>query len=114
MARTNDLSDLWLVIEVMEVTNAFHGKSFSITGHLGRKRSEIVTIIERAGGRFNKSMDFGTSYLITNHDWNSGSTVHDGTSRKLLKAQRNGTKVISEEEFCQMLIGAGETVAGTA
>lgn len=114
MAKKNDFTDLWAVVDVMEVTNAFRGKSFSITGHLGRKREDIVAIIERAGGRFDKNPDYGTTYLITNRDWNARSTVRTGASKKLLKAQRNGTKIISEEEFCNMLIESGETAADAA
>lgn len=114
MAKNNEFTDLWAVVEVMEVTNAFRGKSFSITGHLGRKRDDIVKIIEQAGGTFHKAPDWGTTYLITNRDWNAGSTTRPGASRKLLKAQRNGTKIITEEEFCNMLIAAGETAADAA
>jgi len=111
MAKQNEFSNLWDVAEVMEVTGAFKGKSFSITGHLGRPRDAIVKIIEQAGGVFHKTPEWGTTYLITNREWNAGSTVREGTSRKLLKAQRNGTKIISEKQFCEMLIAAGETAA---
>lgn len=114
MARPNEQTDLWCVVEVMEVTNAFRGKSFSITGHLGRKRDDIVKIIEQAGGVFHKTPEWRTTYLITNRDWNAGSTVKDGASRKLLKAQANGTKIISEEEFCALLIAHGEVAADSA
>jgi len=114
MAKNNEFTDLWAVVEVMEVTNAFRGKSFSITGHLGRKRDDVVKIIEQAGGTFHKAPEWGTTYLITNRDWNAGSTVRAGASRKLLKAQKNGTKIITEEEFCNMLIASGETAADAA
>ena len=110
MARKNDHTDLWTVVEVMEVTNAFNGMSFSITGHLGRKRDDIVKIIETAGGRFDKQPDFHTTYLITNRDW-TAATVRKGASKKLLRAQERGTKIISESVFCQMLIDHGETAA---
>lgn len=109
MAKINEHTDLWSVVEIMEVSNAFRGMSFSITGHLGKKRDDIVKIIEQAGGTFHKAPAYGTTYLITNHDWNSSSTVVTGASRKLLKAQSNGVKIISEADFCNLLISAGET-----
>lgn len=110
MARKNDLSDMWCVVEVMEVTEAFRGKSFSITGHLGRKRDDIVSIIETAGGSFHKQPDWNTTYLITNRDW-TAETVRNGASKKLIRAQERGTKIISEATFCNLLIAHGETAA---
>jgi NAD-dependent DNA ligase len=111
MARQNEKTDMWTVIEVMEVSNALRGKSFSITGHLGRPRPVIVKIIETAGGRFEAEPRRGVTYLITNRDWNKGSTVEAKRSNKLIAAERLGIKIISEDEFCQLIIDAGETVA---
>jgi len=109
MARINELTDMATIVEVMEVQNALRGKRFSITGHLGRPRKEIVAIIEQAGGVFDKAPVWGTNYLITNNDWNKGSTITKGASRKLLKAQDIGVKILSEQEFYDMLIAQGET-----
>jgi NAD-dependent DNA ligase len=111
MAKKNDLTDMWEVVEVMEVSNALKGKVFSITGHLGRKRHEIVKIIETAGGRFEERPRYGVHYLITNRDWNKGSTVDPNKSSKFIEAERNRVKIISEEQFCQMIIDGGETMA---
>ncbi len=111
MARQNDQTDMWTVIEVMEVSNALRGRTFSITGHMGRPRDVIVKIIETAGGRFEPRPRRGTNYLITNRDWNRGSTVEAKKSSKLIEAERNGIKIISEDEFCQMVIDNGETAA---
>ena len=111
MARTNEKTDMWTVIEVMEVSNALKGKTFSITGHLGRARDVIVKIIETAGGTFEPRPRRGTTYLITNKDWNRGSTVEATKSSKLIEAERNGIKIISEDQFCQMIIDHGETAA---
>ena len=111
MARNNDASDLWKVVQVMEVSNALKGKSFSITGHLGLKRPEIVQIIETAGGRFEERPHYGTYGLITNKDWNAGSTNDPKKSSKLIQAERNGIKIFSEAEFCQLIIDGGETMA---
>lgn len=111
MAKQNDCSDLWRVVQVMEVSNALKGKRFSITGHLGLKRPEIVQIIETAGGQFEERPRFGTNFLITNKDWNSGSTVDPKKSSKFIEAERNRIKIITEDQFCQMVIDGGETMA---
>ena len=111
--RVNAMTDLALVIEVMEVTDAFNGVRFSITGHLGRKRADIVKIIETAGGRFDKQPDYGTTYLITNKDW-TAATVQRGASKKLLRAHDRGVKIISEAEFYDMVCNQGETAATVA
>lgn len=107
MARLkSEMADMAVVAEIMEVTNAFKGKRFSITGHLGRPRNEIAALIEKAGGVFEKEPRWGTTYLITNQDW-SAETVVSGASRKLLKAKQNGVKILSEKAFYDMLIANG-------
>ena len=106
MARKNDLSNTVLVMGVMEAGSedmVLRGKSFSITGHLSQPREQVVDLIQNAGGRFDKTPAFGTTYLITNNDWNANSTVTSGASKKLLAAQRNGVKVITERQFLAML-----------
>jgi NAD-dependent DNA ligase len=114
MARQNDKTDMWTIIEVMEVSNALKGKTFSITGHLGRPRPAIIKIIETAGGKFEAEPRWGVNYLITNKDWNKGSTVEAKRSNKLIKAEQMRIKVIDEDTFCQMVIDNGETAADTA
>lgn len=99
-------------MDIMEVTNAFKGKRFSITGHLGRPRPEIVAIIERAGGIFDEKPKWGTNFLITNADW-TAKTVKPGKSLKFQEAQRNGVKIISEAEFYKMLVENGETAVSS-
>jgi NAD-dependent DNA ligase len=107
MARVNEFTDLATVVEIMEVENSLKGKSFSITGHLGRPRHEIVKIIESAGGRFDKSPGWGTRYLITNQDWTKG-TINGSKSNKLRKAEREGVKIITEAQFYDMLMVSDE------
>jgi NAD-dependent DNA ligase len=109
MARVNENTPMALVLEIMEVQNALKGKRFSITGHLGRPRKEIVEIIKQAGGFFDKSPVWGTNYLITNKDWNEGSTIAKGASRKLLAARDKGIKIITEAQFYAMICEQGET-----
>lgn len=104
MARKNDMTKLNDVLEVMEPSpNALCGKSFSVSGHLGKPRKEIIDLIEKAGGRFDKAPRWGTTYLVTNFDWNAGSTIADDTSRKIETAKRNGVKIISEATLYEML-----------
>ncbi len=111
MARKTEFSDLFEIASVMEVAGAFKGKSFSITGHLGAKRDDVVALIESGGGTFDKAPRYGTTYLITNADWNEGSTVREGSSRKLDAARQLGCKVISEGTFYQMIIDHSKKVA---
>lgn len=74
-----------------------HGKSFVITGTLtGMGRDEAAEGIRRLGGTFQTSVGKDTSYLVV------GENV--GAS-KLQKAEKLGTKQISESELQQMLRG---------
>ncbi len=107
MARKNELTNAVVVAEIMEAgadTRHLRGKSFSISGHMSKKREDIVALIERAGGRFDKSPTWNTTYMITNADW-SAATVAPGTSKKLEAARRNGTKVLTEKDFLELLMG---------
>jgi len=108
MARKNENTNLGLMMEIMEPSeDALRGLSFSITGHLGRPRGDVVKLIESAGGRFHRSPAPDTRYLITNNDWNTGS-VKGGRSKKLMAAERSGVKIISESEFYEMLTKSDE------
>lgn len=99
MARVNEFTAMADIILVMEDTKSLRGRSFSITGHLGRKRDDIIQIIETAGGRFDKAPNWSTNYLITNLDWTAQES-----STKLNKAKQNGTRIISEKQFYEMLM----------
>jgi NAD-dependent DNA ligase len=110
MARQNECSDLAVVAEVMEVDDAFRGKRFSVTGHVGVTRDRFVELVEKAGGVFDKTPTYGTTYLVTNSDWTQGSIV--GTkSNKLRKAEQLGVKIINEKRFFEMLISSGKVCA---
>jgi NAD-dependent DNA ligase len=111
MAQHTDCSELWECALVMEVSKALQGKTFSVTGHVGIKRDDLVKIIETAGGHFEEQPRYGVNYLITNRAWNKGSTVEEKKSSKLIKAERLGIKIISESKFCKMVIDGGETAA---
>lgn len=91
--------------EVMEAgveEKLFRRKSFSITGHLGQPRDRIVALIKAAGGTFDPTPRWGTTYLITNQDWSAG-TVKGSASRKLQAARDLGVQIISEAKFFEML-----------
>src|SRR5574343_809080 len=104
MARVNSNTDMAVVLETLEPAGALRGKRVSFTGHLGRPRKDLVKLVEVAGGVFEEQPTFMTTYLVTNSDWNAGSTVRKNKSLKLIKAERNGTKIISEEEFYDLII----------
>ncbi len=74
--------------------NKFTGLTFVLTGTLpSMSRDEAKELIEKSGGKASSSVSKKTSYVLAGED--AGS--------KLTKAQELGIKVISEEEFKQML-----------
>jgi NAD-dependent DNA ligase len=104
MAKQTESTDILNVMAVNEDTsNALRGKRVSFTGHLGLTRDEMVKFIEANGGRFDESPKYGTHYLVTNREWNKGSTITEKKSRKLIAAEQNGVKILSEKEFLDMV-----------
>jgi len=104
MAKQNESSDILNVMAVNEDTsNALRGKRVSFTGHMGMKRDEMVKFIENHGGRFDETPKWGTTYLVSNGDWNKGSTITPKKSRKVLAAEANGVKVITEKELVDIV-----------
>ncbi|GHV40364.1 DNA ligase [Clostridia bacterium] len=73
------------------------GQTFVITGKLARftNRNELVSLIEKNGGKSASSVSAKTSFLI-NNDVSS-------QSGKNKDAAKFGVKIISEEEFLEML-----------
>lgn len=69
------------------------GQTFVITGTLSRPREYFKEIILNAGGKVSDSVSAKTTYLLAGE--NAGS--------KLKKAEKLGTRVLSEEEFYQLL-----------
>lgn len=75
---------------------ALAGKTLVVTGTLQKyKRDEIKELIERHGGRAASSVSKSTDYLVAGEK--SGS--------KLDKARQLGVKVLSEEDFEQLIGG---------
>ena len=75
--------------------NKLLGKKFAITGSLPEKRDVVQKMIESKGGEFG-GISSKTNYLI------NGDNKGELTG-KLLKAQENGTSIISWEDFLKML-----------
>lgn len=69
------------------------GQTFVITGTLSRPREYFKEIILNAGGKVSDSVSAKTAYLLAGE--NAGS--------KLKKAEKLGTKILSEEEFYKLL-----------
>jgi len=74
--------------------NVLEGKTICITGSLSKKRDEYIKIIEDNGGKFINSISKKTNFLLIGK--NVGSV-------KINKAAECGTKVITEDEFLNII-----------
>lgn len=72
--------------------------TFVITGSLNHyaNRDALVTVIEQNGGKVSGSVSAKTTYLINNDV--------ESTSGKNKKAKELGVKIISEEDFMNLLV----------
>ena len=76
------------------IDDRFSNKTFVITGKLDKySRDEVEEIIEKHGGKASSSVSKKTDYVLAGED--AGS--------KLTKAEGLGIKIISEEEFEEMI-----------
>ncbi len=76
------------------IDDRFSNKTFVITGKLDKySRDEVEKIIEKHGGKASSSVSKKTDYVLAGED--AGS--------KLTKAEGLGIKIISEEEFEEMI-----------
>lgn len=73
----------------------FSDKKFCITGKLEKPRTYLKKLIEENGGKFLSSVTKDLDYLVSG-DPNSNSA-------KLKNARKNGTKIISEKKFFEMV-----------
>lgn len=109
MARKNDLSDLSSVLLVMSNGNTLRGKQFCVTGHLSITRAKFIELVEHLGGEYTKTPNYGVM-LVTNNDWTAKTKFGD-ESIKLRKAEDRGCKIITEEQFYNMVTEADEAIS---
>lgn len=69
----------------------------SMTGRLSMPRAEFVKLIRAVGGTWDEHPTWGTAYLIV------GDTSIHGRTQKMREAEARGTKIISEEDFVEMI-----------
>lgn len=76
-------------------TNKLVGKTFVVSGVFERSREDLKKLIEDNGGKVSSSISSKTNYLVAGE--NMGPS-------KLAKAEKLGTKIISEKDFLGLLI----------
>jgi DNA ligase (NAD+) len=76
---------------------SLNGQSFCFTGAASRPRKELWELAEKNGGIVHESMKKDTQFLVL-ADPNS-------TSSKAQKARKQGTNLLSEEDFVKMCQG---------
>jgi DNA ligase (NAD+) len=74
----------------------FENLVFSITGTLSLPRQQLIDQIESNGGKFVSAVSSNTNYLIANSPSNSD---------KYLTAQKLNIKIITENDFQELLRG---------
>jgi DNA ligase (NAD+) len=91
-ANVSLLNDLASVVPIAaRVRGALTGSSFCFTGSMQRKRAELESMASKAGGEVKASVTKGLTYLVM--------ADASSTSSKAQAARKNGTKVLSEEDF---------------
>ena len=83
-----------LLVPKATVAGSLGGKSFCFTGAAARPRKELWGLVEKNGGTVDENMKKTTDFLVL-ADPNS-------TSSKAVKARKQGTALISEEDFVNM------------
>jgi DNA ligase (NAD+) len=81
------------------LSDKLQGKSIVVSGNFSRPRDELKQLIERHGGKNVSGVTSNTDYLI------AGDKM--GTA-KLQKAEKLGIKIISENEFLEMITNENE------
>lgn len=98
-ARKSEIEELVaagiVTTEEHPVEGPLSNKTFCFTGAQSRPRTELVKLVEAAGGRVLSSVSKDLTHLVI-ADPNS-------TSSKAEKARKLGTKLISEDELMNML-----------
>lgn len=82
-------------VEREKVSNVLMGKSIVISGKFStHSRDELKDMIEQHGGKNSSAVSGGTDYLL------AGDKIGPA---KLTKAEKLGIKIISEEDFLEMI-----------
>jgi DNA ligase (NAD+) len=92
--RINDILNSGVSIKE-RITGKLTGKIFVFTGTMNTPRAQLQKLVEESGGEVKKSVVKGCTYLVIS-DPNS-------TSSKAKAALKLGIKLISEEEFLNMI-----------
>jgi len=98
-SRSDLIEDLLTVgVEIIksEKSSEVSGKTFVITGTLGRPRKAIETLLKSKGGKTSSSVSSKTSFLVCNEA---------SSSTKYKKALDLGISIIKEDELIEMLGG---------
>jgi NAD-dependent DNA ligase len=104
MAKNNESTAILNVMALNEDTSeALRGKRVCFTGHMGMTRAEMTKFIQDHGGEVHDGIKWNTNLLVTNRDWNKGSTITEKKSSKLIKAEQQGVKVVSEKELIEIV-----------
>lgn len=92
------VKQLDFVQENVSAGSVLSGMTFVITGSLNHydNRDALVSVIEQNGGKVSGSVSAKTTYLINNDV--------ESTSGKNKKAKELGVKIISEEDFMNLLV----------
>ncbi len=77
------------------VKGVLTGKSFCFTGSMETPRGQLQQMVEAAGGEVKKSVGKDLDYLVI--------ADPSSTSSKAQAAKKNGTTLISEEDFLKMI-----------
>jgi DNA ligase (NAD+) len=94
-----DIIDLSGYLKIKDPSSGpLNGFSFCITGATSKPRKAVQKDIMDAGGIVKESVGAGLSYLVTNESKEFGSN-------KMKKAEKLGTKIISEAELNILISG---------
>ncbi len=103
MAKETESTGILTVMMVDEKDGeSLRGKRIAATGHLGLPRAEIARLIAANGGVFHDSIKWDTSHLVTNRQWNRGSTTTPTKSKKILDAEARGIRIITEAQLVEL------------
>lgn len=98
--RTGSSNPFYCVKKASEsfVINKLSGMTFAITGSHSVVRDDLVTFIQLLGGVVHSGVGPLTHTLLIPND-------HVLETTKLTKAKKFGTTIMTEDEFCKMVLG---------